>query len=144
VDAVEGQGLADGGDLLDEAVHAPEGRVVRDVRAAAAKLVVEDDGALVGKRLHRFEVIVAGAGSAVQDEQRNAGRVRAGDAVPDAAAGNGDLPLFRYGLWSSANRLRAVIGPHVTHFSVSRLMYWSQTLLLGSSLEGSAGFPVML
>src|SRR6266850_880028 len=71
-------------DLGHEALHPPERPVVGLVRFATAKLIVEYDRAISRQRFERLQVIMARAGSAVQDQQR---RPSTADAtIPDPIA----------------------------------------------------------
>jgi hypothetical protein len=82
VEALEPQGLADGRELLDEAVDLPQRPVVRPVGPPAPELVVEDDAAAVGKALELLEIVVREARTAVEAEQRRT--VAVGGDVADA------------------------------------------------------------
>ena len=95
MDPVEPELAAYRVELVAEALDAP--RDIREtVRLAAADLVVEDDGALVGECLERCEVVVRRAGSAVERDQRRARSVDvADDSVPRAATLPGYVSLVR-------------------------------------------------
>ena len=72
VHPVEPERLSHGGDLLDEGVHDPQGRIVRLVGPAAPELVVEDDRApaLIGQGCQVLQVVMGAARPAVDHEQR--------------------------------------------------------------------------
>ena len=70
MNALEPELFPQGRQLVQEDLQAPVDRV-RPVGAAAAELVVDDDGPAVGSEpLERSEVMVGRAGAAVQAEQR--------------------------------------------------------------------------
>ena len=93
--AVEIEGRTDPGQFFHEPVHVPQGEIARAIRASAAELVVKNDPAAVRQGLERLEVMVGEAGSAVQAEQRDGDGFVAHGAVPDLAAGDLDVALFR-------------------------------------------------
>ncbi len=64
VHPVEPERLSHGGDLLDEGVHDPQGRIVRVVGTAAPELVVEDDRApaLIGQGCQVLQVVMGQPG----------------------------------------------------------------------------------
>src|SRR5947208_1535422 len=97
VQAVEAERRADGGELLDEAVDAPERIVVRTVGPAAAELVVEDHRPAVGELGELLEVVVREARAAVEAEEGNALPAVVVDDVPHTAAGNVDVALAHEG-----------------------------------------------
>src|SRR5207237_8555778 len=90
VDAVEAELLPDGGGLVAEELDAPLD-VRRAVGVAAPDLVVDDDAALLREPLEGREVVVRGAGPAVQREKRRA--LLTGRAVPGAVAAEVDVSL---------------------------------------------------
>ena len=58
-------------ELVDEAVGAPERRILGLVGVTAAELVVEDDAAIRAREaLERLQVEAAAAGPAVQEHER--------------------------------------------------------------------------
>ena len=81
VDPLELELVAQRRELVEEDLDAPVD-VLRSVRAAAADLVVEHDGAAaLGQPLEGREVVVRRAGPAVQGDER----IAALDALPDDA-----------------------------------------------------------
>jgi hypothetical protein len=59
-------------ELVDEAVRAPQRRIVGPVGRAAAELVVEDDAPVrARKALERLQVKTAAPGTAVQEHERS-------------------------------------------------------------------------
>ena len=90
MDPVQAQGRPHRVDLIGERLDRPQLRPrLRDARQPAADLVVEDHPAPgLRDRLERLEVVVAGARTAVEREQRQLAVVLAGavDAVPGLVA----------------------------------------------------------
>ena len=107
MNALETELLAERRQLVEEDLQAPVDRV-RPVRAAAAELVVEDNGPTVRRQsLERREVMVRGAGAAVQAHERVEVRVQvAGDPEPRSAAAPFDpaFPLRHSAILSSGQR----------------------------------------
>jgi len=94
MDALEPQCVADRRDLLHQAVQAVHVRIPRRVRAAASQLVPQHHRASgLGEPFQRLEVIVPGAGAAVDHEQGHA-ITGPHPAVPDPAAGHEDVALL--------------------------------------------------
>jgi hypothetical protein len=84
MDAIEPEGRADGVDLADVEVDRAEGRVADRVRVPAALLIVEDDAAPGGRDVRdRLDVVVAGAGPAVQEQERRTPRATLAGLVAD-------------------------------------------------------------
>jgi len=79
-------------DFGDEPVDCPQRWIVGLVRAATAELVVEDDRPVGGEVAEWFEIVVPGARSAVQYQQRRTPPTT-DDVDPDATAGDLDVPL---------------------------------------------------
>ncbi|OLC08115.1 MAG: hypothetical protein AUH42_02370 [Gemmatimonadetes bacterium 13_1_40CM_70_11] len=85
MDRLQPERLAHAGELLREALHAPERRITRMVRAAGAELIVKDHRAFVGERRERFQVRARDAGAAVEHEERRP-CTAADDAIPDSSS----------------------------------------------------------
>ena len=87
---VQSESRTDLGQFLHETVDDPQRVVVGTVGLAAAELVVEDDAAMVRQCLQRLQVMVCGAGTAVQAQQRRA-RAPANVVIPDPTAWDIDI-----------------------------------------------------
>ena len=92
MDPVQAECGANGIDLANEALDAPERRIVGLVRSPATQLVIEDHRAPLGQAGERFEIVVAGPGPAVQQKQRHAALADA--PVPDPVAVDVDPAFF--------------------------------------------------
>jgi hypothetical protein len=68
MNAIESERTANLVQLRDEAIKAPECRIVRAVRAAASQLIVKHNGTCVREASEGFQVIMGCSGTAVQDE----------------------------------------------------------------------------
>ena len=90
------QGGSDLGELLDEATDGPQAQVIGTIGTAAAQLVVEDDPAVFGECLERFEVVVGETRAAVQAQQRGGVGFVADRAVPNPAARDLDIALVGF------------------------------------------------
>ncbi len=85
--------LAQRPQLVDEELDRPEVGIVRPVGAPTAELVVDDDAAaLVCQLLERLEVVVRGAGPAVEAHERDSA-LRAYVAVPRVEPAERDATL---------------------------------------------------
>src|SRR5207249_10267373 len=118
VHALEAQLGAEGIELLEEHRQAPLD-VLRSVGATAAELVVEHDLPLVGETLEGREVVVGGAGTAVEAKQRLAAAL-AGDAIPGAPDRALDPPFHR----ESVSRTGRYNPPSCPLSSVGRAPPW--------------------
>ncbi len=93
VQALQAEVVQQGGELGDEEIHRPAGRVgVGQVGAAPAAQLVGDDGPPVARqRRHRERAVVRGTGAAVQDDDGQ----RPPPSPPPGSPGAGSSPVTR-------------------------------------------------
>ncbi len=85
MDAVEPERVTHRREFVYEEADAPERRIIQPLGIATPELVVQDDRAPgLRQRLQRLKVIVWHPGTAVQYEQRDRSRRRAGEVADDA------------------------------------------------------------
>ena len=88
------QGLPDLVDFLDETLQPPEGAIIGLVGFPATELVIENNRTIIRQLFERFQIVVAGAGAAMEDEERDC-IAGANPAIPDSmAVFELDFPLF--------------------------------------------------